>query len=54
MKKWYVFDSYDCFGHYDTLEAASAQAAWLIAGEFTGVEIRHLTKEEFEHYCQFG
>lgn len=54
MTKWYVFDRYDCFGEYTTLEAASQQAAWLIGNEFTGVHIEELTEKEFDTYCKFG
>ena len=50
-KHFYVFDKFDCWDQFCTLEAASAKAAWLIGCEFTGVYIKEMTAEEFEAYC---
>ena len=52
MKKWYVFDKYDCFDHCDTLEQAAKSAAWLIGQKFAGVHIKELTATEFEAYLK--
>jgi hypothetical protein len=52
MKKWYVFDKYDCFDHCDTMEQAAKAAAWLIGAEFKGVHIKELTENEFEDYLK--
>lgn len=52
--RYYVFDAYDCFGDYATLEEAAGQAAFMIADELTGVEIKYMTQEQFEHYCKTG
>jgi hypothetical protein len=52
MKKWYVFDRYDCFDHCATLEQAAKAAAWLIGQEFEGVHIKEMTAKEFEEYLK--
>ena len=54
MKKWYVFDEADCFDSYDTAAAAGARADELVAEEFEGVHILHLTEEQFDAYCMTG
>ena len=52
MKKWYVFDRYDCFDHFATLEQAAKLAAWLISNQFANVHIKEMTEKEFEDYLK--
>lgn len=54
MKKWYVFDEFDCFDHCDTAEEAAVVARELVENDFTRVEIRHFTLAEFMAYCRGG
>lgn len=54
MRKFYVFDQFDCFGEYSTMEDASKEAARLIANELERVHIIHLTQTEFDAYCETG
>lgn len=53
-QKWYVFDEWDCVDSADTAAEAASMAQRLSDNEFTGVEIRLLTLEEFHTYCQGG
>lgn len=52
--KWYVFDEADCFGTFNSAAEAAKQADWLVAQGFSGIEIRCLSTEQFNHYCKFG
>ena len=54
MKKWYVFDKYDCFDNFPTMEQAAKLAAWLISNEFTGVHVKEMTEKEFEAYLKMA
>jgi len=51
MKRWYVFDQYDCFDTFDTAADAARFATKMVEDEYDGVEIKYLTREEFDAYC---
>jgi len=51
MKRWYVFDQYDCFDVLDTAEHAARTAEKLVEDGYDGVEIKYLSREEFDAYC---
>ena len=51
MKRWYVFDQYDCFDAFATAEHAARIAEKMVEDGYEGVEIRCFTKGEFDAYC---
>jgi hypothetical protein len=52
--KWYVFDKHDCFGSFKSGEAALVHAQWMIDGGSKGVEIKYMSLEACQQYCQDG
>lgn len=65
MRKWYVFDRYDCFDSFATVGEAAILAADLadVGVDSTetvddyaneGVHIAYMNEAEFESYCKTG
>lgn len=65
MRKWYVFDRYDCFDSFATVGEAAVCAAGLadVSVDSTetisdyameGVHIAYMDEAEFEGYCTTG
>ena len=58
MRKWYVFDKFDCFGQFATIAEAAKQAEWLANtvddNDYEGVHIAYMSTEEFGGYCYSG
>lgn len=54
MRKWYVFDKFDCFDDFETAEAAAKQASILVANGEQGVHIAYMTEAEHIAYCENG
>jgi hypothetical protein len=53
MRKWYVFDKYNCFGAFTSAADAATQAEWMAnTVKLTGVHIHHFTVEEFNRYLK--
>lgn len=46
MKKWYVFDMYNCFGEFDTIFLAADYARSLTKEGRIGVTVWHLSHTE--------
>lgn len=51
--KWYVFDLYDCFGSFDTVEEAANLAKALSCTE-EGIHIAYMDEETFNKYTHTG
>jgi len=54
MKKWYVHDAADCFGSFETHEAAAHYAAGLVDGGFEGVHIVYMSDTQVALYAKTG
>jgi hypothetical protein len=58
MRKWYVFDQFDCFDKFDTAEKAAEYATSMVDGKeednYEGVHIAYLTEAEMREYCATG
>lgn len=51
MKKWYVFDQFDCITNCATAAKAAVEAEHLAGpGEMSGVHIVQMTQDQFNHY----
>lgn len=52
MRKWYIFDHFDCLSEaYDTASEAAQHADEMAKSDmFPRLEIRHFTKEELDAY----
>ena len=54
MSKWYVHDEADCFGSFETVEEAAAEATSLVANGMEGVHIVYMTEAQAQVYCETG
>lgn len=56
MRKWYVFDQYDCFDDFETAASAAYYAESLVGNDVAneGVHIAYMTKQEADAYCESG
>lgn len=53
MRKWHVFDQFDCLaGDFDTAADAAVEADKLARRGFERLEIRHMTAEELAAYLK--
>ena len=54
MKKWYVFDQYDCINEFNSVAGAAELALDLSKEGHTGIHIAFMTQKEFLGYCSTG
>ena len=55
MKRWYLFDRYDCFAVYDSIIDAAERAETLaLVDKLEGVEIKYLSDDEWNAYMAGG